>query len=258
MMEDVVGLYEACSVEDSDGNGDTVVQVAVQYVNKSEAYRLRQHKYTQQYMEMYFHRYHQLQHAIKSNALRLWKGCNLLERIKNVVTGVECVIIGTIYKDMTLKPCVLSQYMDEANQQSATPLTSYLSDSDSLFMEDETARVALSSLCPKSFVTGLVVAVKGVQNEASGFVVTDYCYPAVPSVPLTPRPDHRYVAIVSGLQIGDPSSDPNRLSLLTDFLHHLHLKELRSLSDNIVRLVIAGRTLTAARDDAKYQIATRQ
>ena len=79
--------------------------------------------------------------------------------------GVSCWIIGTLYKEMKKKPCVLDE-LDET--EDAVPvMASYTDDDDYLVLEDETGRIQLlpgadagAALDVKRLVTGVVVAVR--------------------------------------------------------------------------------------------------
>ena len=79
--------------------------------------------------------------------------------------GVSCWIIGTLYKEMKKKPCVLDEL--DVNAGAVPVMASYTDDDDYLVLEDETGRIQLlpgadagAALDVKRLVTGVVVAVR--------------------------------------------------------------------------------------------------
>ena len=63
------------------------------------------------------------------------------------------------------------------------PKKKYISNSDSLLLEDETQRISLVGNIPwESLVTGIVVAVKGKELVDGKFEVEDYCFAGLPQM----------------------------------------------------------------------------
>ncbi|GFE53104.1 DNA polymerase delta small subunit [Babesia ovis] len=152
----------------------------------------------------------------------------------------QSVIIGTIYKDMKLRPSPLEEYSEQVKlKQQLT--AKYTSEDDRLFIEDHSIRIALkgSLLDPQKLVTGLVIALKGFINDQGEFDCEDYIYPGPPlSISLPPSTDEKYVALVSGLDLSSQTSSRSALLLLRDFI--FGNTPLYDLSSKVVRLVIAG------------------
>jgi DNA polymerase delta subunit 2 len=99
-----------------------------------------------------------------------------------------------------------------------------VSDEDKLFVEDETGRVALvgdgSVLQVEKLVNGIVVAIRG-RMQAGDFEVKEYCFCGYPpQLPLKPPPSSKppYIALLSGLRIGDPAVNPLHVQLAVDYL----------------------------------------
>ena len=95
-----------------------------------------------------------------------------VRKILQVEPGVECAVVGTIYKSMKLKPSVLDEYAKDKSLQSHLAGTKFTSADDSLVLEDEGARMSLSpsataggDLRAADFVSGICVAVRGVEGE---------------------------------------------------------------------------------------------
>ncbi|KAH8855512.1 DNA polymerase delta small subunit [Schistosoma japonicum] len=113
----------------------------------------------------------------------------------------KCIIIGTVFKEMRLKPSVLHdiaaveiENIESDNRISSTDTQSMIrltSVDDVLFLEDEVQRIALSfcshiSKCwpPANLVTGVVIAVLGCEPEShpGSFYVEDMLF-------LQPQPE---------------------------------------------------------------------
>jgi len=101
-------------------------------------------------------------------------------------SGVS-VVVGTVYKQQNLKPSVLKDLSEELQLVPQPPATHYTSPDDSLTLEDETQRVRLGGNLPiGALVTGIVMAVKGLEHEDGRFIVDDYCFAGVEPVPRPP------------------------------------------------------------------------
>jgi DNA polymerase delta subunit 2 len=132
-----------------------------------------------------------------------------------VRAGEEWVCIGTLYKNMALKPSVLAEYKDERGISAAilVPAGHFTSDDDSLLLEDDSGRMNLqnalqtvpqnspqegseklsqerSELPPAmpvhALCTGLVVAVKGTVQPDGDLLVADWCAAGLPAQPQAP------------------------------------------------------------------------
>jgi DNA polymerase delta subunit 2 len=81
-----------------------------------------------------------------------------VSKILSVGEDQDVAVIGTLYKDMRLKPSILDEYAKDPSLKAALGGTCFCSDDDSLVMEDEGARMTLRSECaalaPDSVVTG--------------------------------------------------------------------------------------------------------
>uniref|UniRef100_M4DK66 DNA polymerase delta small subunit n=1 Tax=Brassica campestris TaxID=3711 RepID=M4DK66_BRACM len=178
-----------------------------------------------------------------------WKPHLPVCKVLGLEEGKECIIVGTLFKHMKLKPCVLDEYSKE---RSVTPLVkprNFMHPDDSLILEDESGRVKLggSALSPAVYVTGVVVALHGKETSAGEFVVEDVLEAGLP--PQLERPlDHlkedKYVLLVSGLSIGSSSSNPLLFQLLVDHITgHVSEDEELGLAAQIVHVVIAGNSV---------------
>ncbi|PFH38465.1 DNA polymerase epsilon subunit B protein [Besnoitia besnoiti] len=205
---------------DADGHGDSAkkplramrggfLRATADYEDLGASrFVIRPRKYQQQYSAVYFSRLSALSGVLFRQAERLWPGVCIHACIRDVQTWQECVIVGTLFKDMALKQSVLRDYMDAVPTQ--TKPNSLLADTDSLFLEDQTARVRLlvdassrwaaSGGEPASdaeeedsenrrvfrvngVVTGLLVAVRGMPTDNGRFEVLEVCLGGAPAIP---------------------------------------------------------------------------
>ncbi|KAK1933374.1 DNA polymerase alpha subunit B family protein [Babesia divergens] len=146
-----------------------------------------------------------------------------------------CVIVGSLYKDMKLRPSALEEYSEQVKLKQKV-VAKYTSEDDRLCIEDQTFRMGIrgSVMNPQLLVTGLIVSMRGKINEQGEFEVEDYLLPGTPLYLTIPAPiEEKYIAMVSGAE-----TDRNSLLLLKNFL--LGNTPLGDLCSKITRLVVAG------------------
>ncbi|ERN17104.1 hypothetical protein AMTR_s00044p00103310 [Amborella trichopoda] len=162
--------------------------------------------------------------------------------------GKQCIIVGTLYKQMKLKPSVLDEYSKE---RSAVPLVkphNFLHPDDHLILEDESGRVKLIGdvVKPSDYVTGVVLAVHGEETSDGDFLVHKIVEAGLPpqiKIPQEAKED-KYVAFVSGLSVGSIKSNPLQIQLLVDLLTgHLGDDKEQNVASQITRIVIAGNSV---------------
>ncbi len=99
-------------------------------------------------------------------------------------------------------------------------------------------------------VTGVIMAVLGMENSAGEFVVEDYCFqdlaPQVAMVPGAASADDSYVCLISGLDVHDKHTES--LLPLTMFLDFIAGRSGspadQALAAKIARVVVAGNLVT--------------
>jgi DNA polymerase delta subunit OB-fold domain len=89
----------------------------------------------------------------------LTTGSASVTKILGVGEDTTVAVIGTLYKDMSLKPSILDEYSKDPGVRAALGAADLCSDGDGLVLEDEGARMALRGssagvLEPHAFVTG--------------------------------------------------------------------------------------------------------
>lgn len=134
------------------------------------------------------------------------------------------------------------------------PPPKYCSPEDSILLEDESGRITLVGDRVKTagLVTGVVIGALGVETPNGEFEVVDLCYPGL--APQSSEDEDmmdldgadEWIAVVSGLSIGSPSSPDVSLQMLVEYL----TGEEGGIEDQVTaarisRLVIAGNSLAA-------------
>ena len=200
-----------------------------------------------QYFNVYQNRMRQLRPALveRVKSLQKERGSSdpIEERVLDLRMGVSAYIIGAVFKEMPLKPSVLREYTKEQAILLVPEKENFVSPKDALVLEDETGRIKLNIEDPELIarnITGSIVAVHGHQIEGGAFKVKEILGADwAPQEPrLTTSSEKKYVALVSGLNIGTPTTNPLLASLFLDFI----AGHFESLSARIVRVILAGNT----------------
>ncbi|PPD82020.1 hypothetical protein GOBAR_DD21051 [Gossypium barbadense] len=219
------------------------------YLSLDENFEIQKEVYRgQQYSQIYFARLHMMRTLLYS-LVPNWKSHLPVLELKE---GKECIIFGTLYKHMKLKPCILDEYSKERSVAPLIKPHNFMHQDDYLVLEDESGRVKLggTKLSPSVYVTGVVVALHGKETSAGAFFVEDVLEAGLPPQikrPLKSRED-KYVVFVSGLSIGRSSSNPLQFQLLVDHITgHLGDEEEQGLAAEIVHLVIVGNSVEISR-----------
>lgn len=218
------------------------------YKSLDESFQIHKLMYRgQQYSQIYFARLH-LMRTLLYSLLPNWKPHLPVCTVLGLKEGKECIIVGTLYKHMKLKPSVLDEY---SKGRSATPLAeshNFVHSDDYLVLEDESGRVKLSGslLLPSTYVTGLVVALHGKETTAGDFLVEDVLEAGLAQQieqPLQSDED-KYVVFISGLSVGSSTSNPLQFQLLIDHITgHLGDEKDQNIASQIVQVVIAGNSV---------------
>ena len=230
----------------------TLQRAVLDYSARDERFALDKKIYGQ-YFQLYFQRLMLLGPRLKQAVGAKWPGVPAV-KVLDLKEGEECVVMGTLYKDMKLKPSILDEYVKEAGAKaSEVAAKKFVSDDDSLVLEDEGARVRLTGngIAVDCFVTGVVLAVKGRVVANGEFEVDEICYPA--PAPQATRPSAtdeapsagRHVLLCSGLRVGDDAaSSALNLELMCDYVTgNLGGANEQGVAASIARVVICGGAL---------------
>ncbi|XAR68595.1 DNA-directed DNA polymerase [Bertholletia excelsa] len=218
------------------------------YKSLDERFEVQKEMYRgQQYSQIYFARLH-LMRTLLYSLIPNWKPHLPVCTVLGLEEGKDCIIVGTLYKHMKLKPCILDEYSKE---RSAIPLAkphNFLHADDYLVLEDESGRVKIRGdvLLPSVYVTGIVVALQGRETGEGDFWVEDILEAGLPDqieLPLKSGED-KHVVFVSGLSVGSSSSSPLLFQLLVDHITGYLGDEMeQKLAAQIVKVVIAGNSV---------------
>ena len=230
----------------------TLQRAVLDYTARDERFALDKKIYGQ-YFQLYFQRLMLLAPRLKQAVAAKWPGVKT-SPVLDLKEGEECVIMGTLYKDMKLKPSILDEYVKEAGAKASDVAgKKFVSDDDSLVLEDEGARVKLTGkgVAVDCFVTGVVLAVKGRVVANGEFEVDEICYPAPapqttrPSPPATSPGTH--VLLCSGLRAGDDAaSSALNLELMCDYVTgNLGGANEQGVAASVARVVVCGGALSA-------------
>ena len=228
------------------------------YTNKDEKFNLPKRDYDRQYSQLYFYRLVRMRPMLERAARLRWMDGVPLVRILDIAEGEEVVVIGTLFKQMSLKPSILDEYTKDRGLAQHLGRTRFTSPDDAFVLEDEGARVALSGegLLPAECVTGVVAAVRGTVLPNGVFDVKETCFAglspqkSLPSLAIgaSSEKSDKYVAFVSGIGLNQDENVGNmlELQLLVDYLiGALGGTEEQLATSRIVRLVVAGGLLRA-------------
>ncbi|KAF6149338.1 hypothetical protein GIB67_016876 [Kingdonia uniflora] len=234
----------AMEIDDSSNNLQRKQSL---YKSLDETFGVERERYTgQQYSQIYFARLH-LMRTILYSLVDTWKPHLPVCTVLGLELGKECVIVGTLYKHMKLKPCVLDEYSKERTGIPLVRPHNFMHPEDHLVLEDESGRVKLGGtvISPSLFVTGNVVALHGKETSAGDFLVQDILEAGLPPQEELPfDTKDKYVVFVSGLSVGCSSSNPLLSQLLVDHITgHLGDEKEQILASQIVHVVIAGNSV---------------
>lgn len=223
------------------------------YESMDDKFEIQKETYKgQQYSQIYFTRLHNMRTLLYSLVPK-WKPHLPVCTVLGLKEGKECIIVGTIYKHMKLKPCILDEYSKERSKIPLVKPHNFMHSDDHLVLEDESGRVKLGGtvILPASYVTGIVVALHGKETDAGDFLVQDVLEAGLPpqiEVPLKSGGD-KYVVFVSGLSVGSSISNPLQFQLLVDYITgHLGDEKEQVIAAEIVHVVIAGNSVEIPRE----------
>ncbi|KTW32161.1 DNA-directed DNA polymerase delta subunit POL31 [Pneumocystis jirovecii RU7] len=255
MDSEDIGLYRSNNLEKEK---PFLVRENVAFsVLHEEDYVLKKRTYQQQYANMYFLRLvhirpkivHQAQQNWGDMVIKDWK-VKRASRLLDIVHGEICWIVGTVYVDAPLKPNILDDIKKDYWMVGPKNEKYIDSTNSNVILEDEYGRIRLvgSKILQEFLVTGCVIGALGFEIQNGNFEVIDLCFPELPnqiSLPNRNNTDtHKYVALVSGLNITDKTSNLLPLFLLAEYLNGgIGHQVDRVASSQIVQFIIAGNSI---------------
>lgn len=222
------------------------------YKNLSSRFEVTDGSFQRQYAHMYCERLLTMRKRVEEAARRKWGSEIEICKLYQLKSQRRCCIIGTYYKHMELKPNILDEISEEHNLIPQPKKDKYVSNSDTLILEDELQRIQLvGEINVQNACTGVVAAVLGEERENGKFHVEDTCYMALkqPS-PLPELEDDRYIFFVSGLGLGQEGKNLMGLQLLVDLITgQLGSEEEQKKFSKVIRVILAGDGLSRDTQD---------
>ncbi|KAK9833520.1 hypothetical protein WJX81_000749 [Elliptochloris bilobata] len=239
-----------CAPSASTADAPQLQRATAAFVCRDERFRLEKRTYDSQYAPIYFCRLEIMTPMLLERVAQGWPGVPV-SKILDLPEGQEVAVVGTIYKEMKLKPSILDEYNKERGLENLTGRAKLAAPDDTLVLEDASARMALrGDGCPPGpLVTGVVAAVRGAAAPGGDFDVKAVLFAHLapqPERPRAPPGPAKYVALLSGLGIGE-GGDPARLALAVEYLGgFLGGATEQAMSAQVVRTVVAGGLLASS------------
>lgn len=235
------------------------------YEDLSATFKLADRDFNKQYAGIYAVRLLKFQTLLEARVEIKWGKQYEIKKLVDLVPHEKVLVFGIIYKQQELKPSILREVSDEHQLLPLPPKTKYISGNDLLILEDELQRILLvGNINAGDFVTGVVVALLGHEDDSGKFIVEEVC-PANMPIMVTPEKHHidttRYIAFISGIDLG---SGKDSLLLIQEMMFMLMGKtgtpQIQEMMSKVSRLIIAGNSLSSLTQDrdildkAKYLV----
>lgn len=214
--------------------------------------------YDRQFSQLYFYRLGKMrQHVVKSSKKK-WPGTKIVRIVDAPEGGEDVTIIGTLYKEMKLKPSILDEYVKDRALGAHVGRTRFISSDDRLILEDDGSRISLIGspdlLNVGSLVTGIVAGIRGHALPNGDFEVSGVCFASMAPQKSIPKSNNNsnkpsYVLLASGITTaggnqGEATTDHSslRLAMLLEYLNGNLGGEMErgKLVSKIAHVVIAG------------------
>ncbi|CAG8455027.1 14690_t:CDS:10 [Funneliformis caledonium] len=219
-----------------------------------------------QYASIYFIRYEELSPIVLNAAKVKWNtGASHVDKILEVKPDTLCYIVGTVYMEMQYKPNILAEVSRDDWEPIPPPREKYYSDTDEIWLEDDSGRIKLvgDSLKKEVIISGIIMAALGKENSQGDFEILDICFAGLPeqintTVRMDADDDDKYVALISGMNLDTDGALETRLQLMLEYLTGGlgSFPEQQNFSSKISRIIIAGNSLAEVKvvpDDKKQK-----
>ncbi|XP_076073903.1 DNA polymerase delta subunit 2-like [Mytilus galloprovincialis] len=240
--------------EPTESSDADYVRSDCKYEDLSERFRLKSKNFSRQYAHLYAERLWSMRDKVVDAAKSKWGKDVNIKKLHELQSDEKCVIIGTLFKHMELRPSILKELSEEHNLMPQPIKSKYTDSNDKLILEDELQRILLiGKLDIQTSVTGVIVALYGVEpdDNRGKFQVEDFCYQQLPEQIQRPMFEHdRFIAIISGLEIGGKDEKSFPLQLMVDMVTgQVGDMDQQESSSSIVRVIVAGNSLSEDTQD---------
>ncbi|CAH0564120.1 unnamed protein product [Brassicogethes aeneus] len=236
--------------------GEYRERVCVEYKNLSDKFSKDTANYNKQYCSIYLTRLKEMEVLLLERIKLKWGDkypVKKLYKLSEEING-KTVIMGTLFKDQSLKPSVLKQ-LAESNQLNPQPILSHFTDdSDVLFIEDELQRYhVLGSMKGNNLVTGITCALLGTDAGKGKFLVEDYTFADFREQIERPMStETHFIVFLSGLDFINQQNFAVNLELFNFYISGLINDDSNDVS-KIARVIIAGNSVRTKKDTQKQQ-----
>lgn len=231
------------------------------YKNRDSKFIIQNRFYEQQYSGIYYCRLKKLFNNVKKSCEEKWRSSidagkiEYKSKILEIKQGKMSYVIGTIFINLEGKPNILKDVSTTLNiDELEDSKEKYIKGEKEILIEDESGRMTLigEKIQSLDVITGSVIGVLGLENKHGEFDVLDFCLPGFPArIPRTlptiedDSLEPKYIAFISGLEIGNEAYDSLKTQLLFEYL----TGELGCFADQvhasqIIRVIFAGNLIT--------------
>jgi DNA polymerase delta subunit 2 len=214
--------------------------------------------YDRQFSQLYFYRLGKMRQQVVKSSETKWPGTKIVRIVDAPEGGEDVTIIGTLYKEMKLKPSILDEYVKDRALGAHVDRTRFISSDDKLILEDDGSRISLIGspdlLNVGSLVTGVVAGIRGHALPNGDFQVSGVCFASMAPQKTIQKSNNNsdepsYVLLASGIAAaggnqGETTTDHSslRLAMLLEYLNGSLGGEMErgKFVSKIAHVVIAG------------------
>lgn len=221
-------------------------RLTLKHKNLSNRFLIHRKAFSKQFCNIYDIRLDTLSSCIKQQLQRKYQNIfPIIDLHKLLEENYEkCIIIGTVFKELKLKPSLVKQLTSKLWIDSTSHVSNLSSPDDLVYIENQFERYLLSNIDSGLLVTGLICAVL-VSNARKGTLfVHEVCFAGYPpqiSFPLAP--DDAYIVFISGLNLSESFPDI-RINLLINWISGTTSVTNKIAPTKIAALIIAGNSIS--------------